>query len=295
MPRPAAPDGAGIDRGGLRTRADTPHPRRCRGTPSPAPRGRGGRGVRGPHTGQARLPPTGTRAVDAVPAGHGQATGPHASRPVGATRASPSRAAGAGIELRCHRARWDTPHPRLAPLATPSPTIAWERGAGVRGLQRVPRPAAPEGAGSEPWCHDARSNTPHPRLAPLATPSPAPRGRGGRGVRGLQHVPRLSTPESVGTGSVSRASRPGGSGTPDPYGELRGCSRHRDRRPITVGTPSPPCNPVGARRASPARAERRGCVVRSRPCGPDPYRGRRWVISGRWVVRVPPSRTRPTP
>jgi len=78
VPRPAAPDGAGIDRPSVRNRSNTPHPRLAPlATPSPAPRGRGGRGVRGAPKGQARLTPTGTaRGRGQGPGDEGCSRGP---------------------------------------------------------------------------------------------------------------------------------------------------------------------------------------------------------------------------
>ena len=63
----------------------------------------------------------------------------------------------------------------------------------------------------------AQGNTPHPRLAPLGTPSPASRGREGRGVR---EAPPPAARVGGHDGSVASCpgpDGPGGSGTPDPY------------------------------------------------------------------------------
>jgi len=67
-------------------------------------------------------------------------------------------------------------------------------------------------------------DTPHPASLALGAPSPAPRGRGGRGVRG---DPARASPGRAGMcGYVAQfpgSGGPGGSGTPDPGG-----SRTRD-------------------------------------------------------------------
>jgi len=103
-------------------------------------------------TGHARVTPTRGRrssathrtrvgATGASPVGHPSPPGSLATLihvfPVGATHASPGRAAGAGIDRACQTTRCDTPHHRLASLGTPSPALCGRGGRGVRGLARV--------------------------------------------------------------------------------------------------------------------------------------------------------------
>ena len=99
----------------------------------------------------------------------------------------------------------------------------------------------------------AQGNTPHPRLAPLGTPSPASRGREGRGVR---EAPPPAARVGGHDGSVASCpgpDGPGGSRTRDPAGRARPTptsdrpNRVGARRASPVGHPSPPSRSRGIR------------------------------------------------
>jgi len=111
-------------------------------------------------------------------------------------------------------------------------------------------------------------------------------------------VPRLSTPESVGTGSVSRASRPGGSGTPDPHREHDAVAATVTSDRSRSAPRSPPCR--GEACLARPRQRRGNPPSRCRPVGPDgsrtrdPDTGERWSYSGergRWSVMAGTSST----
>ena len=166
----------------------------------------------------------------------------------------------------------------------------------------MPRPAAPQGADSEPHWHNARLDTPHPRLAPLGTPSPAPRRRGAGGAgdgpaaapvgghRGaLAAFPALAgrTGHACVTRRVKHARPLQGTAV---VGKVS--VHHRQatvaERPVSVG----------AQRASPVRPDRRGnrAVVDRPPARvsltsppwspapppPDRPEERPWTKNSRW-------------
>ena len=164
-----------------------------------------------------RLTPTGTRVVDPAPVGDGQATVPRPSRPVGARRASPGRTRGAASHVAL---------PALSGRTGQAPPDPYRdeggrSGTGGRWAGHRPSPVTPcRGAACRARPRRrarqsaaqvlARGRTPlTPASLALGTPSPAPRGRGGSGVRGLHRLPRLATPGGVGTWSVPRPSRAG--------------------------------------------------------------------------------------
>ena|GEM_PF-3296167 len=176
-----------------------------------------GRTGRAPHDpkGHARVTPQARRLVHAGP--------------VGARRASPGRAAGAA------RWRWvlalsgrmgqaapgSTGHARV----TPTGMAVGDRGAVGGARATVPNPSHPVGATRASPIRAARRGNPPPRCPHAvehpsprrcrATPSPAPCGRGGQGVRGYTRAASVC----VGTGPASGPDGPAGSGTPDPYGD----------------------------------------------------------------------------
>ncbi|GBD18070.1 hypothetical protein HRbin27_00561 [bacterium HR27] len=103
------------------------------------PLGSDGSGTPDPK-GHARVTPTGTAVVDRGAVGGARATVPNPSHPVGATRASPIRAARRGNPPpRCPHA---VEHPSPPPLSRhPLSRAARERGPGGEGGARVRRPS----------------------------------------------------------------------------------------------------------------------------------------------------------
>lgn len=142
-----------------------------------------------------------------------------------------------------------------------------------RGARRASHVRA-AGADSEPRWHNARLDTPHPRLAPLGTPSPAPRRRGAGGAGdgpaaapvGGHRGALAAFPALAGRTGHACVTRRVKHARPLQGTAVVGKVPVHDRQATVAERPAS----VGAQRASPVRPDRRGnrAVVDRPPPGP---------------------------